>query len=104
LGTFVSVSDEFVKQFDNLIKTNSCDLSRITWPRRADGSMDYPPPSPAVTQEIQQPVDTNETVVSEIITESHNDTEKNSMPLWVWFAIGAVVAAGGAVFVIKRKK
>ena len=45
LGTFVSVSPHFVAQFDNLIKTNTCDLSKITsWPRRADGAMDYPPP------------------------------------------------------------
>jgi hypothetical protein len=26
------------------IKTNTCDLTSVIWPRRADGSMDYPPP------------------------------------------------------------
>jgi hypothetical protein len=35
---------------------------------------------------------------------TQNSTEKSSMPLWVWFAIGGAAAAGGAVFVIKRKK
>ncbi|MDR2922993.1 MAG: SH3 domain-containing protein, partial [Treponema sp.] len=27
-----------------LIKTNTCDLTNVPWPRRADGTMDYPPP------------------------------------------------------------
>jgi len=45
IGTFVSVPDEFIRQFNNLIRTNTVDLSRITsWPRRADGTMDFPPP------------------------------------------------------------
>jgi hypothetical protein len=106
IDTFVFTSVEFKTQLENLIQGRSVDLSRITWPRRADGSMDYPPPSPAVTQEIQQPVDTNETVVSGIdaTTENQNNANKNPLPLWAWFAIGGAVAAGGAVFVIKRKK
>jgi hypothetical protein len=104
--TLFKHSEEIFNQFyRGLMLKNSCDLSRITWPRRADGSMDYPPPSPApvVAQEIQQPVDTSEIVVSEIITESQSGTEKSPVPLWVWFAIGGAAAAGGAVFVIKRK-
>jgi hypothetical protein len=45
LGNFVKVGREFIRQYQSLIKTNTCDLSKITsWPRRADGSMDYPPP------------------------------------------------------------
>jgi len=39
------VPDEFIRQFNNLIRTNTVDLSGITsWPRRADGTMDFPPP------------------------------------------------------------
>ena len=47
--SFVFVDNEFIIQLNNLIRGeitgNSVDLSKITfWPRRADGSMDYPPP------------------------------------------------------------
>jgi hypothetical protein len=89
IATFVSVSDEFVIQFNSLIKTNTCDLTNVQWPRRADGSMDYPP-LPGVSgntsrqETIEEPVDT---VASWVVTS------------------GAVVIAGGAVvFAVKRKK
>jgi len=35
------VDEEFATQYENLIQTNKCDLSRVTWPRHADGSCDY---------------------------------------------------------------
>ena len=39
--TFCKVDNETLNQYNNLIQTNKCDLSRVTWPRRADGSSDY---------------------------------------------------------------
>ncbi len=33
------------EQYSKLIKNNTCDISNITWPRRANGTMDYPPPT-----------------------------------------------------------
>ncbi|MCL2382475.1 MAG: SH3 domain-containing protein [Treponema sp.] len=45
LATFVRVNRTVVDELNNLLRTNTVDLSRITaWPRRADGSMDFPPP------------------------------------------------------------
>ena len=38
--TCVLVDDVFKKQYRQLIANNTCDLSRITWPRHADGSCD----------------------------------------------------------------
>jgi hypothetical protein len=39
------------------------------------------------------------------VIDSQNNTKKRPIPLWAWFAIGAVVITGGAaVFVIKRRK
>ena len=35
------VDEEFATQYENLIRTGSCDLSRVTWPRHADGTCDY---------------------------------------------------------------
>ena len=41
--TLVVLYDEMEHQINNLMKNDTCDLSNIPWPRRADGSMDYPP-------------------------------------------------------------
>ena len=35
------VDEEFATQYENLIQTNKCDPSLVTWPRHADGSCDY---------------------------------------------------------------
>jgi len=42
----IKLDEEIEKQFDNLLRANPIpvNFSRITWPRRADGTMDYPPP------------------------------------------------------------
>jgi len=44
--TFVNLDDELGRQFGNLMwgRNEPVDLSRIVWPRRADGTMDIPPP------------------------------------------------------------
>ena len=39
--TFCKVDNETLNQYNNLIQTNKCDLSRVTWPRHADGTCDY---------------------------------------------------------------
>ncbi len=39
--TFCKVDNETLNQYNNLIQTNKCDLSPVTWPRHADGSCDY---------------------------------------------------------------
>ena len=40
-ATFVNMNDETLFQFKNLIENNTCNLSRVTWPRHADGTCDY---------------------------------------------------------------
>jgi len=45
LATFVKVDKVIVDVLNNILKNNNADLSKISfWPRRADGTMDYPPP------------------------------------------------------------
>jgi hypothetical protein len=45
LARYVQVDKTIVNEVTTLIKTNTCDLSKITsWPRRVDGGMDYPQP------------------------------------------------------------
>ena len=40
-ATFARMNDETLEQFKNLIYNNKCDLSKVTWPRHADGTCDY---------------------------------------------------------------
>ena len=44
LGAFIRVGREFIKQYQSLMRTNTADLTNVLWPRRADGTMDFPPP------------------------------------------------------------
>ncbi|MBD5440507.1 MAG: SH3 domain-containing protein [Treponema sp.] len=41
LFTYILVDRAFAEQYENLIRTNKCDLSKINWPRHADGTCDY---------------------------------------------------------------
>ena len=41
LGQFVKTNSKTKNEIESLIRNNTCDLSKITWPRHADGSCDY---------------------------------------------------------------
>ena len=40
-GIFCRVDDKAINEYNKLIRTGKCDLSKVTWPRHADGSCDY---------------------------------------------------------------
>ena len=44
LTTLIGVDANFIIAIRDFFHENKNDFSRITWPRRADGTMDYPPP------------------------------------------------------------
>jgi hypothetical protein len=97
IDTFVFVNKEFIIQLNNHLKFGkSVDLTNVSLPKRADGSMDYQLSelSPITTTEDKNP-------------QSDIDTEKSSMPLWALIAIIGVfvaVSACTALFVVKRRK
>ena len=41
IGRYISASDSLCEQIVNLVRNEKCDLSKVTWPRHADGSCDY---------------------------------------------------------------
>ena len=41
LMTYAISDEKTIKEFNTLIRTGVCDLSKITWPRHADGTCDY---------------------------------------------------------------
>jgi len=44
IATLVGVDAYFQREVINFFRDETVNLSRITWPRRAEGTMDYPPP------------------------------------------------------------
>ena len=41
LFTYALMDSEYSTQMENLIRNETCDLSKVTWPRHADGTCDY---------------------------------------------------------------
>jgi len=105
-GTIVRVKEEFIRQYQDLIKNGSCDFTNVQWPRRADGSRDYSLPTTSVLEEPKQPETAELSVdtATESLPSAKSSEKSNALPLWAWFAIGvAVVIAGGVVLVIRKK-
>ena len=111
LFTLIVLDEEIEFQFQCLMENNACDLTHITWPRRADGSMDYPPPevpdNTQAEQSITEPVEIASAVESQenAVTKSTTRAGKESMPIWAWIMIicgGAVAVGGVALFIEKR--
>ena len=48
-GIFCRVDDKAINEYNKLIRTGKCDLSKVKWPRHADGSCDYDGSKKAVT-------------------------------------------------------
>jgi len=105
LTTFALVDQIFLNELKLLVENEKADLSKVHFPLRADGSMDYP--SPVLATDTN-----NEDKISEAAIEkntlSKNNADKTSLPLWAWFVfIGIAVAVSGgvaAVIVVLRKK
>jgi hypothetical protein len=109
IGTFCFVNKEFKIQFNNLRLGYPVDLTNVSLPKRADGSMDY---------QLSELSADNVFRVEDKIPESaiggknqtkavvKNDVGESAMPLWAWIAIiGGIVAIAGVVFfILKRKK
>ena len=41
IGRYIAASESLCEQIVNLVRINKCDLSKVIWPRHADGSCDY---------------------------------------------------------------
>ena len=41
VAKFCKINNSTLLEYEELIKNNSCDLSKVTWPRHADGTCDY---------------------------------------------------------------
>jgi hypothetical protein len=114
------VDKAFSIEIVRLLLTNECDFSHITsWPRRADGSTDYPLPpreSPVAENQEEFPVEAEPVPVAAEPAPSEQAAppsaepaapvaavESRSLP---WIAIAGALAACGimAAVVLRRKR
>ena len=113
--TLIGVDENYIDIIQNITRKNTelytnsleiTDFSKVFWPRRADGSMDYPPP-PVNTSNNQGSLEEIEQVVDSEITlenESPQTTKDSPFPLWLFIGGGLVLlVAVGAGVVVKRK-
>jgi len=117
VATYIRVGREFIAQYQNLIRTNTSDLTNVQWPSRADGSTGVrprPEPSPAqpvVDDDAEEPVEIPAADIAGDIPEQEivvaQDITDATPPLpWALPAViaGAVIIAGGAVLVVAKRK
>ncbi|MDR1105381.1 MAG: hypothetical protein LBL44_03395 [Treponema sp.] len=110
-GTLARVKEEFIRQYENLLETNICDLANVIWPRRADGSMDYPPPqlTQAVPEQpetaaIDTPAGDGDAVTVTPVEETVAQQPGLGLSLTIVLAVAGIAIAAGVVFMIRRKK
>ena len=121
-GTFVIVSETLLWQGTSLLQTNTCDLSKITWPRHADGTCDYEDggksaaessvrkPAPATehaepAEEAALPEAAESESLNKEAESADADAKQNAaLPIMPIVAGGAVLAVLLAVVLLVAKK
>jgi hypothetical protein len=111
--TLIGVDKQFIDSIVGVVRGENVDLAQLTWPRRADGSMDYPPPGTKATTVPKQP----ETVAIDTpagdedtatVTPAEGTVVQQpgtALPLVIVLAVaGIAVVAGVAVFLMRRKR
>jgi len=99
-ATFASVDATLLTELANLIQTNTVDLSNITsWPQRADGSMDIPPPDGVTlafrathTTTARLNVRDNPTTTAPLVTTLELDAEVQILETGYTETIGDITA------------
>lgn len=119
-ATFASMNDETEVQFKNLIYYNTCDFSRVTWPRHADGSCDYDdeikPPKVQLSDNDSVSEEEEETATpSDTLSENEEDIEtveetvlsakkSSSLPFVIIVASAVIMLLFIVIVLIVRKK
>ena len=70
--TFVNINTNTYNELENLIRNNKCDLSKVTWPRHADGTCDYDGSKTSVTLQPSNITSSNNVTLNKTMTVSEN--------------------------------
>lgn len=72
IGTYVIITSDINKQLNDIARGNKADLSKVTWPRHADGSCDYDGSKKAATVQTTKPKSTTIVAQNKIMTVNEN--------------------------------
>ena len=102
IGTFIRVKREFIAQYQSLIRANISELAsetaQIRWPRRSNGSMEFPPlasiplSSPSHRTRTELRLREHPNTASRIITTLHSGTGVQVLEVGHSSEIGIVIA------------
>ena len=72
IGTYVIITSDINKQLNDIARGNKADLSKVTWPRHADGSCDYDESKKAATVQTTKPKSTTNVTQNKIMLVNEN--------------------------------
>ncbi len=72
IGRYISASDSLCEQIVNLVRNEKCDLSKVTWPRHADGSCDYDGSKKTVVSQTTNTTPTTNVSINKTMTVNEN--------------------------------
>lgn len=72
LGQFAKSNKETRQEIEALLKNNSCDISKVTWPRHADGSCDYDGSKKTVASQAQKAASSTNVAPNKTMTVREN--------------------------------
>jgi hypothetical protein len=110
LQTYILVNQQFLKAMQNLLFENRADITEVQWPRRADGSMDYPPPQLTQTAPEQPETAATDTPQAEdaaAVTPARETVAQQPgtvLPLIIVLIVAGIAVVAGVVFMIRRKR
>jgi hypothetical protein len=107
--TLIGVDDQFIEAIMDIVGDEQVDLTNVVWPRRADGSMDYPPPQPTQAAVTEQPETADITDYGEAagpgpVEETVGRQTAAGFPWVIIVVIAGIALVGATAFVVLRKK
>lgn len=106
IGTLVYVDDSVIEELCNLLKTSKCDLSRVIWPRHADGTCDYDGSNnsskTAVSTSSTTPKQTTNVTVNKLMSVTENLKLRSGKATTT--SVLTVMSAGTKVKILKLGK
>jgi len=105
IAALVGVDKYFQRSINNYFHGESVELSRIIWPRRADGTMDYPPPTGVDLLRTYERIFFTDAPIP-YTTENYLASNKDAraLPFWVCIVISVGIVVGVVLIIFLKKK
>ena len=70
--TFCRLNEQTLQELKRFIKTETCDFTKITWPRHADGSCDYDGSKKAISSQTSKSTTSTNVALNKTMTVKEN--------------------------------